>query len=190
MKHYFLSILALGLWSSPVQAETTKTCSPAEPFKLLTKSEAEPYQLTAIVAKTTSPYADLTTEESASQSTKNTENPSPHMHIVNFWAVWCAPCREELPLLDKLSTEKVAEVTLINVGDSQKTAEDILQKLNIKQLQTHLADSEILSNLSIAGLPASLLFAGEQQVYMGMGKLKDEDAIKQWLQCLDHSHSF
>ncbi len=28
--------------------------------------------------------------------------------IINFWATWCAPCREEIPLLQKLRREKVA----------------------------------------------------------------------------------
>ena len=45
--------------------------------------------------------------------------------IINFWATWCAPCREEMPLLDLLQSDKRLnnlKVLAINVGN-----EDILK---------------------------------------------------------------
>ena len=41
--------------------------------------------------------------------------------VLNFWAVWCAPCREELPAIDRFAAAlkgKPVEVLLVNVGDS------------------------------------------------------------------------
>src|SRR5262249_30249043 len=29
--------------------------------------------------------------------------------MVNFWATWCAPCRREIPLLNKIRTERQAQ---------------------------------------------------------------------------------
>jgi cytochrome c biogenesis protein CcmG/thiol:disulfide interchange protein DsbE len=43
--------------------------------------------------------------------------------IVNFWATWCAPCAEELPLLDALAHDGRARVVAINAGEP---AADIL----------------------------------------------------------------
>ncbi len=31
--------------------------------------------------------------------------------LVNLWATWCAPCREEMPALDKLEAEKAALIS-------------------------------------------------------------------------------
>ncbi len=31
--------------------------------------------------------------------------------LVNLWATWCAPCREEMPALDKLEAEKAAMIS-------------------------------------------------------------------------------
>ncbi|PIE46145.1 MAG: hypothetical protein CSA44_00845 [Gammaproteobacteria bacterium] len=179
--------MSVGLNAS---AETDKACVVAAPFTLLSQADADKYRLADILAKSTSPYAVLTAEPANKDvANKNAENKNaadkpPRVHIVNFWAAWCAPCRKELPLLDKISADKIATVTLVNVGDKQEMAEEILAQLNIRHLKTRLTDDDILSTFQIAGLPASLLFNDKPQVYLGMGKLKDEQAIYDWLSCL------
>ncbi len=171
MKLYQTILCCLGLSVSVVAcAEQEKTCVVPKPFKLVDTAKADGYRLEKILAKTT------TTD-------KATHTDSLSVQLVNFWAAWCSPCRQELPFLEKIYTDKTATVTLINVGDKKEMAEKILSELNVKQLKTRLASSDILSDFSLAGLPASLVFT-DKQVYLGVGRLKDEQAIGNWLQCL------
>lgn len=47
---------------------------------------------------------------------------SNQIQIINFWATWCAPCVKELPLLEKLNSQKNLDVkiTLVSLDFSEK----------------------------------------------------------------------
>jgi len=53
-----------------------------------------------------------------------------HPVLINYWATWCPPCREELPLiqerLEKYSPDLV--VLTINAGEEPKTIRNFIQQ--------------------------------------------------------------
>jgi len=52
--------------------------------------------------------------------------------LVNFWATWCGPCREEMPSIEalRLSLEgKPFVVLAVNVGESGRVARNFADKL-------------------------------------------------------------
>jgi cytochrome c biogenesis protein CcmG/thiol:disulfide interchange protein DsbE len=51
------------------------------------------------------PIANLVTLEGEKISTADLLG---HVVVLTFWATWCAPCREELPLLSRYATEHAA----------------------------------------------------------------------------------
>ena len=52
--------------------------------------------------------------------------------LINFWATWCAPCREEMPSIESLRLSmqgKPFAVLAVNVGQSGRVARDFARNL-------------------------------------------------------------
>ena len=78
--------------------------------------------------------------------------------LINFWASWCAPCRDEHPLLIQLSKEKNLKLLGINFKDKKKQA--ILFLNNLGNPYDFLTKDELGKNsvkLGIYGIPESIL---------------------------------
>ena len=81
---------------------------------------------------------------------------------MNFWATWCAPCREEMPSLDKLKSLnefKNVNILPINIGgESIEKSKNFFEDLNIKYLKIFSGSGEEFSeNFKIRGLPTTIL---------------------------------
>ena len=83
--------------------------------------------------------------------------------LLNFWATWCAPCKEEMPSLDLLQENKELnnlKIFPINVGkDNLNKASSFFNNLKIKNLNLYFDNPETLAKkLSLRGIPTTILF--------------------------------
>ncbi len=86
--------------------------------------------------------------------------------LINFWASWCAPCKEEMPSLDLLQNNKKLEnlkIFPINVGqDKIEKAEKFFKDLKIKNLEIYFDTSiNLTKKFSLRGIPTSILINKE-----------------------------
>src|SRR6185503_8630548 len=54
--------------------------------------------------------------------------------LINFWATWCEPCRDEMPALERLRDKlkgRSFELLTVNFGESNATVARFLGKLNV-----------------------------------------------------------
>ena len=108
--------------------------------------------------------------------------------LLNFWATWCAPCKEEMPSLDLLQVNEDLDnlkIFPINVGqDNLEKSLSFFKNLKIKNLKIYF--DETMSNakkFSLRGLPTTILLNKDGLEFariVGSIDFKDKEFIK-WL---------
>jgi cytochrome c biogenesis protein CcmG/thiol:disulfide interchange protein DsbE len=98
--------------------------------------------------------------------------------LVNLWATWCGPCREEMPLLQAAHVRHGDRVRFlgIDVQDDPGAARWFLAELGIGYPHAVDADGELLRVLGARGLPITLAMDADGRVVdQVMGQLTSEE---------------
>jgi thiol-disulfide isomerase/thioredoxin len=86
--------------------------------------------------------------------------------LLNIWATWCVPCREEMPTLDALQARLGGEdfhvlplsIDRAGLGPVRRFYEEI----GIRHLDMYLAeDIRAMAALAVIGLPTTILIGGQ-----------------------------
>ena len=108
--------------------------------------------------------------------------------LLNFWATWCEPCKEEMPSLDRLQNNlelNNIKVFAINISkESLKKINDFFQELNIEYLEPYFdAPTTLAKTLSLRGVPTSILFNKEGKEFARIIGSIDFDNLEfiEWL---------
>ena len=108
--------------------------------------------------------------------------------LLNFWATWCAPCKEEMPSLDLLKSNKDLnnlKIFPVNVGqDNVKKAKKFFDDLNIKNLDLYFDENiNLTKKFALRGIPTSVLLnknGKEFARFIGSIDFNEENFIE-WL---------
>ncbi len=113
--------------------------------------------------------------------------------LLNFWATWCPPCADELPLFQEVADETPVSVLLVNMGEGQARAAAYLAA-NGLSLRTAVDGAgsaqpegaegtlEVARRYRVLGLPTSF-FIGADGVVAGVsvGPLTPQTLAEQLL---------
>jgi len=85
--------------------------------------------------------------------------------LINFWATWCEPCREEMPALEELSKRAVGRYAVLGVSlDEDAAAVRAFAKAHKLTFPLMLADRKTSSGYAVRGLPATFLIDAEGRI--------------------------
>jgi len=110
--------------------------------------------------------------------------------VLNFWATWCDPCREEMPsmqrLQDKLAGKSFA-ILAIDYGEGAPRIQDFLKKVPVRFTVLLDRDTSTATAWKVKVLPTTLVLDPQQRIrYSVVGDLEwdsqsVEDTIKKLL---------
>ncbi len=87
--------------------------------------------------------------------------------LINFWATWCPPCREEIPDLIKLQDkykDRGFMVLGVDVGESNRKVSSFVQEFGINYPVVLDGDMEVARIYDLVGIPTTLLINREGKV--------------------------
>ena len=141
-----------------------------------------------VLIKKPKTYKDVIFKDK-NQKDVNLTNYKGKLLVLNFWATWCAPCREEMPSLDNLQSDNRLDnlkVFPINSGQENLLKSEIFFKeLNIQNLDIYFDSTITLAKkFTLRGVPTTIIFNKEGQEFariIGSIDFDNEEFIN-WLE--------
>jgi cytochrome oxidase Cu insertion factor (SCO1/SenC/PrrC family) len=85
--------------------------------------------------------------------------------VINFWAAYCAPCRAEMPMLQKVvGAQATAQLVLVNEGDSASAASAFLSSIGIYQPTLLDSDLTVGRAYGAIGLPITVFVRADGSI--------------------------
>ena len=103
--------------------------------------------------------------------------------LLNFWATWCEPCKEEMPSLDRLQiNENLSNLKIFPINISQeneKKVDSFFEDLKIKNFDPYFdAPTTLAKTFSLRGVPTSILIGKDGKEFARiMGSIDFNDQI-------------
>ena len=103
--------------------------------------------------------------------------------LLNFWATWCAPCKEEMPSLDRLLLNQNLsnlKIFAINISqENKKKVDSFFEDLNIENFEPYFdAPTTLAKTFSLRGVPTSILIDKDGKEFARiMGSIDFNDKI-------------
>lgn len=86
-----------------------------------------------------------------------------HPVVVNVWASWCAPCRAEMPMLQKAADNSAGKVAFFGLAtkDDPQAAQRFLNEIGVSYPSLFDGTAEIRVALGVSAFPTTYVFASD-----------------------------
>jgi thiol-disulfide isomerase/thioredoxin len=115
--------------------------------------------LPALAGDPSGPAPSFTLSSSAGQNVSLSEYKG-QVVMLNFWASWCGPCRQEMPLLESIYKKynKMGFTLLgVNVEPNSQAANDWLKATPVSFPILYDKDSKVSKLYDVAGMPSTVI---------------------------------
>ena len=100
--------------------------------------------------------------------------------LVNVWASWCVPCRDEVPFLEKLSRDKRIQIVGINYKDAPDNARRFLNRYGNPYVANGVdANGRASIDWGVYGVPENFVIGRDGRIaYKLVGPITADNLVK------------
>ncbi len=98
--------------------------------------------------------------------------------LLDFWASWCGPCKEEMPFLDILQKtygKSGLTVVAVNIDEKAKNAIRFLEQNQVKLMPLWDKDKKVVTAYDVTTMPTSLIIDQEGWIRFLHSGFRTED---------------
>lgn len=97
--------------------------------------------------------------------------------VVNFWATWCEPCREEMPALDRAAADGDLVVIALDLDESADKVDGFIRSYGIRRLEPVIdAGKRAATRYGVVSLPTTF-FIGRDGIIRHLEIRGMDDAL-------------
>ena len=157
-------------------------------LKLFTMALALSLSVSLQAAELTGKAPDFTLKSSSGKNIKLSELRG-EVVLLNFWASWCGPCRQEMPLLDKLQERYGSygfKVLGVNVEEDSAKAKKLLKDIPVSFPILFDDKNRASEAYKVAAMPSTVMIDRDGNMrYLHKGyKPGDEATYRKWVKKL------
>ncbi|RBY94038.1 TlpA family protein disulfide reductase [Blastococcus sp. TBT05-19] len=101
--------------------------------------------------------------------------------VLNLWASWCGPCREELPLFQQLSESAGEQLRVLGVDsqDGRPQGVSFAADAGLTFPSAFDGEGELAAELGLRGLPQSVFLAADGSIaHIEAGEISSYDELR------------
>jgi len=156
-------------------------------FSSISQSNVDVPLKNLVINENPKPITSLIFEDYNGEKT-DLKNYHGKLMILNFWATWCAPCKKEMPSLDRLSQNdnfKNLQVLAVNLEEpNREKTKKFFKNLNIKKLKVFFDPNlNFVKEFKLRGVPTTIIINKKGEEFakiIGEVDFEDKKFIK-WL---------
>lgn len=107
--------------------------------------------------------------------------------LINFWATWCGPCRQEMPMLETASEEHASELVVlaVNIGEEPWRVKQFMHDLGLNFEVLMDENNQVQDLFRVRAYPTTYLIDTQGVVRAQHVGLLSETQLEKYLERVD-----